>query len=314
MSVIAQYTHIHEDWFLGFEDPGLKDVQPINWVDTTYWDRSLGSRTGAYHTIRPQDDVRADVNYFLSNKLGADHSLKFGFAVRRSPVESINTVPGGAQARYRGIYDFVPGQYITTPSDPTGKRSCTINGVSYTANTVNGCDEANIIRDSDYTYTLYQRDLYINDSIRKNRATINLGLRYDHQHDIATPGTVPANRLLPAQLPAINFPGADSKARYNNWSPMAGVTFDLTGNGKTILKASARRYWGPGLPFHLPWPAEPPLRSQDAAGRQPLDPTRHRDRALQHQPRSPTTRAPTRRPATSNRQGRRRRCGFRGRI
>ena len=244
LTIIGQYTHIHEDWFLGFQNDGLKDVQAINWVDTTFWDRSKSS--GSYHTIRPQDDIRADGNYFLSNFLGADHSMKFGFAVRRSPVESISTVGGGAVARYRGTYDFAPGSYITNPTDPTGKIACTINGVSYAANVASGCDEANILRDADYTYTMYQRDAFIQDSIKKGRATINLGLRFDHQHDIATPGTVPANRILPAQLPAINFPGADAHVRYNNWSPRIGFTYDLTGDGKTILKAGASRYWGIG--------------------------------------------------------------------
>jgi hypothetical protein len=250
LTVIGQYTHIHENWFLGFEDPSLADVQAINWVDTSYWDRSKS--TASYHTIRPQDDVRADGNYFKSGWLGADHSVKFGFAIRRSPVESISTVGGGAQARYRGIYAFAPGAYLTTLDTSaagfaTNKVACTIQGVSYAANTPTGCDEANIMRDADFNYTLYQRDLYVQDSIKKGRATINLGLRYDHQHDIATPGTVPANRILPAQLPAINFPGADSGARYNNWSPRLGFTYDLSGSGKTILKASASRYYGIGM-------------------------------------------------------------------
>lgn len=240
LTVIAQYTHIHEDWFLGFEDPALKDVQAINWVDTSFWDRSKSS--GSYHTIRPQDDVRADANYFASNFLHADHSMKFGFAWRRAPVESISTVGGGAQVRYRGIYDFAPGAYINTPTSTTGEAACVIGGVSYSL-----CDEANIMRDADFTYTLYQRNAYIQDSIKKGRATINIGLRFDHQHDIATPGVVPANRILPAQLPAINFPGADSGARYNNWSPRGGITFDLRGDGKTVLKASASRYYGIGM-------------------------------------------------------------------
>jgi len=240
LTVIAQYTHIHEDWFLGFEDPALKDVQAINWVDTSFWDRSKSS--GSYHTIRPQDDVRADANYFASNFLHADHSMKFGFAWRRAPVESISTVGGGAQVRYRGIYDFAPGAYINTPTSTTGEAPCVVGGVSYSL-----CDEANIMRDADFTYTLYQRNAYIQDSIKKGRATINIGLRFDHQHDIATPGVVPANRILPTQLPAINFPGADSGARYNNWSPRGGVTFDLRGDGKTVLKASASRYYGIGM-------------------------------------------------------------------
>src|SRR4029079_13360094 len=128
-------------WFLGFEDPGLIDVQAINWVDTTYWDRS---KSGAsYHTTRPQDDVRADGNYFASNKLGADHSIKFGFAYRRSPVESLSTVGGGAAARYRGIYAFTPGAYntaldTTASGFATNKGACTIAGVSYAAGVATG--------------------------------------------------------------------------------------------------------------------------------------------------------------------------------
>jgi hypothetical protein len=250
LTVIGQYTHIHEDWYLGFEDPGLVDVQAIQWVDTTYWDRSKSS--ASYHTIRPQDDGRADGNYFVSNKLGADHSIKFGFAFRRSPVESLSTVGGGAVARSRGIYDFTPGAFNTNLNTSasgfaTNKVGCTIAGVTYTAGTATGCDEADIQRDADFTYTLYQRNVYIQDSIKKGRATINLGVRFDHQHDLATPGTVPANRILPAQLPAINFPGADSKVRYNDISPRTGITYDLTGDGKTVIKASASRYFGLGV-------------------------------------------------------------------
>jgi len=250
LTVIAQYTHIHEDWFLGFENPGLADVQAINWVDTSYWDR--GKASASYHTIRPQDDIRADGNYFASNVLGADHSVKFGFAYRRSPVESLSSVGGGAVARYRGIYAFTPGAYntvldTTAAGFAANKNACTINGVSYAAGTPTGCDEASIQRDADLTYNLYSRNFYVQDSIKKGHATINLGLRFDHQHDIATPGTVPANRILPVQLPAINFPGADSGARYNNWSPRVGFTYDLKGDGKTVLKASAARYYGIGM-------------------------------------------------------------------
>ena len=240
LTVIAQYTHIHEDWFLGFEDDSLADVQAINWVDTSYWDRSKSS--ASYHTIRPQDDVRADGNYFKSGVLGADHSVKFGFAFRRSPVESISTVGGGAVARYRGQYAFVPGQFITAPTSTTNQQPCVVGGVSYAL-----CNEADIQRDADYNYTLYQRNFYVQDSIKKGRATVNLGLRFDHQHDIATPGTVPANRILAAQLPAINFPGADSGVRYKDWAPRVGLTYDLTGNGKTVAKLSFSRYYGLGV-------------------------------------------------------------------
>jgi hypothetical protein len=107
-------------------------------------------------------------------------------------VESLSTVGGGAVARYRGIYPFSPGAYITTLDTTaagfaTNKGACTVNGVSYAAGTATGCDEADIQRDADFTYKLYQRNFYVQDSIKKGRATINLGLRFDHQHDLATP-------------------------------------------------------------------------------------------------------------------------------
>src|SRR5256885_11174820 len=68
LTVTTQYTHIYEDWGLYFQNPGLADIQAIDWVDegsSGRWDRSKSSSN--YHTIRPQDDVRSDANYFMSS-------------------------------------------------------------------------------------------------------------------------------------------------------------------------------------------------------------------------------------------------------
>src|SRR5204863_4069482 len=65
LTLTTQYTHIYEDWGLYFQNPGLADVQAIDWVDegsSGRWDRSKSSSN--YHTIRPQDDIRSDGNYF----------------------------------------------------------------------------------------------------------------------------------------------------------------------------------------------------------------------------------------------------------
>src|SRR5207237_4573698 len=105
---------------------------------------------------------------------------------------------------------------------------CTDGVVTATVN------EANIKRDAYSPYIHDNRSLYRNDSSKKGRATINGGLRFDRQFDIARPASVPANRILPDLLPSIAFAGADSGARYNNLSPRAGVTYDLRGNGKTV--------------------------------------------------------------------------------
>jgi len=94
LTMTAQYLHISENWGQFFQNDTLKDVQAIQYIDTGYFDRNTAS--GNYDTHRPQDDIRADANYFKSNFLGGDHSMKFGFAYRRSPVESLTTYGGGA--------------------------------------------------------------------------------------------------------------------------------------------------------------------------------------------------------------------------
>jgi len=229
LTVTTQYTHIHEDWGQFFQNPGLVDVQSLNYVDvggsTGTWDRNTGS--GNYQTSRPQDDIRADANYFLSSFLKGDHAMKFGYSYRRSPVESITTYGGGATARIRAA---------------GSTNACTVGGVAYAV-----CQEANVVRDSDFAYTLYSQSAYWNDSYKTGRATINFGLRFDHQYDLPTAASIPADRLLPALLPATSFAGVDSGVRYNNLSPRFGFTYDLRGNGKTVLKANVARYYGLGM-------------------------------------------------------------------
>ena len=56
--------------------------------------------------------------------------------------------------------------------------------------------------------------------------------------------SIAANPLGGRWLPAIDFPGADPGVAFNNFSPRLGLTYDLTGNGKTIARANYARYFG----------------------------------------------------------------------
>jgi hypothetical protein len=229
MTLTTQYTHIKEDWGQYLQNDSLFGVQAIQFIDTGFFDRN--SASGNYETHRPQDDIRADGNYFLSSVLKGDHAMKFGFSYRRSPVESITTYGGGANIRYRSTANM---------------GACTVAGVSYTAG-ANGCQEADIRRNSDFSYILYSQSAYWNDSYKAGRATVNVGVRYDRQYDIAREAGISANAIIPTLLPAVNYPGGDSGARYNNVSPRFGFTYDLRGTGKTVLKANAARYYGLGM-------------------------------------------------------------------
>ena len=45
----------------------------------------------------------------------------------------------------------------------------------------------------------------------------------------------------------MNFTGADGGATYDNLAPRVGVAYDVKGTGRTVLKASAARYYGLGI-------------------------------------------------------------------
>ena len=139
------------------------------------------------------------------------------------------------------------------------------------------CNEADIKRDADFSYILYGRSLYWNDSYKKSRATINIGLRYDRQFDIVRAATTPANVILPDLLPGLNYPGADSGARYNNLSPRGGITYDLRGNGKSVLKVERRALLRPRHVHRQHAPAD----QRDHAALRVAGPERRQQRAAQ---------------------------------
>src|SRR6185295_12434200 len=76
------------------------------------------------------------------------------------------------------------------------------------------------------------------------RATIQLGIRYDYISDKAEASSISANPLGGSWLPGLNFPGADPGVAFNTFSPRVGLTYDLSGTGKTIARANYARYFG----------------------------------------------------------------------
>ncbi len=93
--------------------------------------------------------------------------------------------------------------------------------------------------------------MFVNDTWSFGRTTINAGARYDRYR-----GWTPEQRQLafshgPAHLsiPDVSF----AETEYYTWSsfaPRVGVIYDLTGGGRTVLKANYGLYWhnpGPGI-------------------------------------------------------------------
>ncbi len=74
-----------------------------------------------------------------------------------------------------------------------------------------------------------------------DRLTLNLGIRFDH-----TRGGYPEYSRLDkdANPTGETFPADMDLLRWDTWSPRLGLVYQLTGDRKTILKASYGRYYG----------------------------------------------------------------------
>ncbi|PYR38485.1 MAG: hypothetical protein DMF93_16065 [Acidobacteria bacterium] len=213
--VDVQYAHIGNNFTLGFHSPELRDVQPTLIISTGLNGRSFQEQV----FIRPVNSVTFNSNYFMPAVAGGDHAIKFGAYWRDSNSVSLLHRGGFATVRF--------------PTDVTNDCSTLASGC-----------QVDLIRDGNSVYDLLNVAAFVQDTYTHGRVTAQLGIRYDRNHDQALASTIGANPLGGPWLPAINFPGADPGVVFNNFSPRVGMTYDLSGNGKTLVRANYARYYG----------------------------------------------------------------------
>ena len=80
--------------------------------------------------------------------------------------------------------------------------------------------------------------IFVQDQWTFNRVTLNLGVRYDHLNAYTPESTRPAGFFFPE----ITFPEQTNLPNWHDISPRMGMAWDLTGDGRTALKASLGRY------------------------------------------------------------------------
>ena len=73
----------------------LWNQQQLPLRTTGFRSRSL---LASIQRLRPTHELKTDGTYFVSNKLGGDHSLKFGVGYRRAPTMTFSHYAGGARA------------------------------------------------------------------------------------------------------------------------------------------------------------------------------------------------------------------------
>jgi len=201
-----------------------------------------GSGASRYWVSRPVTQYNFLGQYFNDNLFGASHEIKFGveYADRNAYTESV--WPGNAMIRknYNSpTVDFDGDGTQDVPTDPNFKRFEFWRG--------------------------YYRDggvkalaAYLSDTISFGRFNLILGLRYDQQAPSINPVTIAAaeldhpswqdnvdsqtGQLLDGLMPGVDIDAIEgtskdgSKYYWKVFSPRVAMTYDVTGDGKTIAK------------------------------------------------------------------------------
>jgi len=88
---------------------------------------------------------------------------------------------------------------------------------------------------------------FVNDTWAVGRLTLNAGLRYDHYKGWLPEQIQLAQTVGPVSVAAKTFPERDLYS-WNVVAPRVGVVYDLSGDGKTVLKGNYGLYWhNPGV-------------------------------------------------------------------
>ncbi len=211
-----------------FGDFGYYDPRRTNSNEQYFWrDSGLLQLTGAHaqsQTDRDRKQFTGAATYFLDTKMG-NHTLKFGGEIYRE------TQWGGRQQNVGGNIEHVYSN---------GRSSTVVFGVP-TALSVSGrkaSDDGDLL----VVNNLDTTDLFLNDTWAMGRLTVNAGVRWDRYT-----GRMPEQNQLaftngPVSVPQVTFPERTFYT-WDSFAPRIGVTFDLAGDGKTVIKASYGLFW-----------------------------------------------------------------------
>jgi uncharacterized protein (DUF2141 family) len=161
-----------------------------------------------------KDGVTASLSYVTGT-----HAIKGGFTFQ-SGYNRNGSLGKNADLvqRYRGAATFgnlfVPGTWVPD--------SVSISNTPFV-------QQSNLDADA---------GLYIQDSWRIGRLTVNPGVRYEYLRGSTEAVDLPAGRFVPAR----HFDAIPNLPRWTDISPRFGAAYDLFGHGRTALKGTVGKY------------------------------------------------------------------------
>jgi hypothetical protein len=180
------------------------------------------SSTSDYITNRNSLDASLDGNYFLEGALGGDHEIRFGV-----DYFTADTTSQSLQPNQRIVYIY--------RDDPSSNY-------------------LGIYPDYIFDVGFKRISAYIQDTITWGKLTASIGIRYDKESGNVNaltqpyytwyePGSPHHNERMFADLiPALSLKEYDAPSSWNLVSPRISLTYDITGDGKNVVKLSAGRY------------------------------------------------------------------------
>ena len=176
---------------------------------------------------RRRNQYTGALSYFKDNFAGGSHNFKLGGEF----------LDESGQIIWRQGYADNVIHFVRTRPGATGDLA---NGLSNVMS-----DSVRLYNNSDSRNALATASFFVTDTWTINKLTLNLGVRYDRYRAWLPEQTLPAGRFVPQTL---TFQQRDQVILFNHIVPRVGGSYDVAGDGRTVVKANYGRFaFNPGV-------------------------------------------------------------------